>query len=486
VETGPVDPGEQLDAVGHGEGQGWLDWPGGPGMMGRVTYPRRSGNRVVPWIDGVPFYARLLAAIRGARRRVWAVVSFIEPGFKFADGTAWWDLLDECVARGVEVRVLFWRNPRFFKTGHVFLGSAADRAFLAGRGARWMARWDSSGEDPGHCHHQKGFVIDAGSADGIAFVGGMVLSHATLARPGHPEGTAKHDAFVELQGPVVADAAANFVQRWNLARMDAEAPPWPDAASAGPLVGLGTLPPKCGDVDVQLRRTIRAGDYECAEGEAEILDSYRRAFAGARRTIYIENQHPGEVSLLIALAEALRRGVRVVMVAPAEPMGAIVTASREVAALGERAEEHRYGATFRGLAALDGYEGFTLVALARSDRAGDGWRHREIYTHAKLCVVDGAWATIGSANLVDLSLCADHSELNAEFWGEATCWPLLRGLIEEHTGIAAEDDVAALTAIAEQARASSASLIAGGPVLVGCYALSAARYGQDAALTGCP
>lgn len=442
--------------------------------MSDGPYPRRAGNLVIPWIDGVPFYERLLAAIRGARARVWAIVSFIEPAFRFPDGTAWWDLLDECAARGVEVRVLFWRNPRFFKTGHVFLGGAADREFLAMRGARWAARWDSSGDDPGHCHHQKGFVIDAGADDATAFVGGMVLSTATLARPGHRDGMAKHDAFVELRGPVVLDAIANFVQRWNLARIDAEAPPWPNDGAAGPLAPPERAPPACGDVEAQLCRTIRAGDYGSA-GEATIREHYLGAIRGAVRTIYIENQHPGELAILTEIEGALRRGVRVAMIVPAAPMGAIVQAGREVAALGTNAHTHRYGPTFTRLAGLGEYQHFTLAALARSDRVGDGWRVREIYTHAKLCVVDGAWATCGSANLVDLSMLADHTELNASFWGAATCMPLLRTLVAEHTGVAAADDVAALDAIATAARAGAASRAAGGPV-DGCHALDPRGY----------
>ena len=35
----------------------------------------------------------------------------------------------------------------------------------------------------------------------------MVLSHATLAEPGHRRGSEKHDAFLELRGPAAADAA---------------------------------------------------------------------------------------------------------------------------------------------------------------------------------------------------------------------------------------------------------------------------------------
>lgn len=28
-----------------------------------TVYPRRAGNLVTPWIDGVPFYERLLGAV---------------------------------------------------------------------------------------------------------------------------------------------------------------------------------------------------------------------------------------------------------------------------------------------------------------------------------------------------------------------------------------------------------------------------------------
>ena len=440
-----------------------------------AMYPRRAGNLVTPWIDGIPFYERLRAAIRGARTRLWAIVSFIEPGFHFPDGMAWWDLLDDTAARGIEVRVLFWRNPQFFQTRHVFLGTPTDRAFLDARRGGWAARWDTS-VDAAHCHHQKAFVIDAGEDDALAFVGGMVLSRATLAHPGHAEGLAKHDAFVELQGPVVFDAIDNFVQRWNLARVDPAAPPWPDAARAAPLSLPPHPPPPCGPVDVQLSRTIRPGDYG-ASGESTILEHYRDAFAAARRTIYLENQHPGEASLLHALDQALRRGVHVAMVVPGAPMPAIIQASREVAT-SESRTSHRYSSAFHGLAALGAHPHFTLAALARSDALPAGWSHREIYVHAKLCIVDGSWATLGSANFVDLSLLADHTELNATFWGSATCLPLLRQLISEHTGIDPPDDLAALSTLATAARAGRASRLAGGPI-DGCYALDPARYGQD-------
>ncbi len=451
---------------------------------------------VIPWIDGSPFYTRLASAFRAARRRIWAIVSFIEPGFCFPDGTSWWDLLDECVRRGIEVRVLFWRNLGF-RTDHVFRGGPEEREFLRRRGAAFAARWDSSGEDPTHCHHQKGYVIDAGEADTIAFIGGMVLSHSTLAAPGHRHGRAKHDAFLELRGPAVVDAEHNFVQRWNLGRRDEAAPPWPDAGRAAALPWPTRVPPTCGDVSVQLARTIRAGaypgrtpvlgapDFDSSAGESTIREHYLAAFAAAQRTIYLENQHPGELSLLTALAAALQRGVQVVMVVPGEPMPAIMTASRECAAWADAQQTHRYGATFAALGALASAPNFTLAALARSDPGAtpDAWVHREIYTHAKLCVVDGAWATLGSANLVDLSLQPDHTELNAAFWSPSVCAALLRGLVAEHCEVDEADDLAALRSFARIARASRERLLAGGPVLAGCYALDATCYAQGPALT---
>ena len=405
-------------------------------------------------------------------------------------------LLNEAQARGVDVRVLFWRNPGFFKTAHVFLGGARERELLRGWDARWRARWDSSGDDPGHCHHQKAYVIDGLEADPLAFVGGMVLSHATLAEPGHRQGMQKHDAFLELRGPAVADAEHNLVQRWNLARQDPAAPPWPDAERAGLIPYPDRLPAKRGEVEVQLARTLRPACYPgvaCAPaaepfdgnaGETTILEHYRGAFAAARRTIYLENQHPGQHELLVLLANALERGVKVVMIVPGDPMAAIYRARAEVEALAAagRADEHRYGPTFQALAALAAHPGFTLAALARSDPdPAGGWRQREIYTHAKLCIVDGEWLTLGSANFVDLSLDADHSELNAAVWGASTALPLLRALCSEHSDEdhGAFDDTQALTQLAALAHASRKSLGEGGPVLGGCYALDPARYALD-------
>ena len=82
-----------------------------------TPYPPRPGNLVTPWVDGVAFYGRLHAVLRAATRCVWGAISFMHRDFRFPDGTPLWDALDACAARGVDVRLLFWRNARFSTAG---------------------------------------------------------------------------------------------------------------------------------------------------------------------------------------------------------------------------------------------------------------------------------------------------------------------------------------------------------------------------------
>ena len=53
--------------------------------------------------------------------------------------------------------------------------------------------------------------------------------------------------------------------------------------------------------------------------------------------------------------------------------------------------------------------------------------------HSKICLIDDLWGTCGSANLVDLSLHRDHTELNVAFWHAPSSGALLRTLVHEHT-----------------------------------------------------
>ena len=74
------------------------------------TYPTRTGNHVVAWIDGEPAFRRICEAVELAEESVWATITFMWPSFHMPDGrgTAL-DVLERAARRGVDVRILCWR-----------------------------------------------------------------------------------------------------------------------------------------------------------------------------------------------------------------------------------------------------------------------------------------------------------------------------------------------------------------------------------------
>src|SRR6185369_13300050 len=100
------------------------------------SYPQRPGNLVRPLIDGAPAFRRICEAVEGARFSVWLTVTFLWPTFEMPDGRgSTFDVLDRAAARGIDVRIIFWR-PDVPATGHArnaFWGSAEQRALLDGR-----------------------------------------------------------------------------------------------------------------------------------------------------------------------------------------------------------------------------------------------------------------------------------------------------------------------------------------------------------------
>ena len=299
------------------------------------SYPIRGGNLVRPLVDGGPAFSRIAEVVAGARRSVWVTVAFHEMAFRLPDGHgSLFDLLDRAHARGIDVRVIFWRHPelaRFAPDSH-FAGTASDLEFLRARGSRFQARWDRA--HGRYCQHQKSWLVDAGLPSEAAFVGGINLNQASVVAPGHAarDGGSTHDVYVEVRGPSASDVHHNFVQRWNEAS-DRELPDglWPDASSQSLLEFPSVLSRPMGSVPVQIQRTVRKerysdgtaavghGSFAIAQGEHSILDQYLRAIDRARSAIYIEDQAIGAPQVVDALRDALGRGVEVVVLVPADP-----------------------------------------------------------------------------------------------------------------------------------------------------------------------
>ncbi|MCP5041302.1 MAG: phosphatidylserine/phosphatidylglycerophosphate/cardiolipin synthase family protein [bacterium] len=427
-----------------------------------ASYPVREGNAVRPLVDGVPAFTRICEAVERAKRSVFVTVAFLEEEFRMPGGRgSLFDVLDRAAAQGVDVRVIFWSEPRIAEQiadEQHFLACRENTQLLEARGSGIRARWDRV---PKFCQHQKSWIIDAGEPGEVAFVGGINLDAGSVVEPGHPHapeiepGKGIHDLYCEIRGPAATDVVHNFVQRWNEAS-ERSAPHgcYPDPRRCDDLAFPTRLAPKAGATSVQITRSVLEGLYKndhptpggqryaIEAGEYSIKEQYLTAIAAARRTIYFENQLLFCPETIEALRCALERDVLVTVLVPRVTMPEVV-AAREIPLAAP---------LFEALADLGNFENFTFVGLAANRGPGV---YEDIYVHAKFAAIDDAWGTIGSTNTMFRSFKGD-TELNASFWDARIVRALRCELLEEHFGqdTAGLDDVGAFRRYREIAHAN--------------------------------
>lgn len=435
------------------------------------SYPVRSGNALRALVDGEAAFGRICEAVEAAKKSVWLTIAFHHAPFRMPGGRgSLFDVLDNATARGIDVRVIFWRSHRAL--GEHFHGTQDDHAWLDGRGSKFLARWDRAQKD--YCQHQKSWLVDAGEPSEIAFVGGINLNPASVCAAGHADrdGDHTHDVYLEIRGPSATDVHHNFVQRWNEASER--------GVPLGTRIGGGSdLPfphaasPEAGRSIVQMQRTVRAGHYSdgtatpggvslpIGDGEFSIFDQYCKAIDAAKSTIYIEDQYLVSPDVAERLQAALARGVDVVFLCPAEPEDQVMEAMRSPAAAPLRAQ----------LAALGDHPNFLLAGIA-SPRTNEA-----IYIHDKIMLVDDCWATIGSCNIASRSFFGD-TELNAAIWDEDFVRALRVELLQEHLGIDTSRMEArdALALYREAARGNAQARHRGEPMRGLAFALDPASY----------
>ncbi|MBI3678647.1 MAG: phosphatidylserine/phosphatidylglycerophosphate/cardiolipin synthase family protein [Proteobacteria bacterium] len=440
------------------------------------SYPVRAGNALRALIDGEPAFRRICEAVQSAKNSVWVTVAFLYPDFRMPDGRTVFDVLDAAKARGIDVRVIFWRTDRADSLH--FHGREDDHAMLAARGSRFKARWDRAQKH--YCQHQKSWLIDAGTPDEIAFVGGINLDPMSVSAPGHAgrDGEHIHDVYLELRGPSASDVHHNFAQRWNEAserRSDRgtwshsheDVLKFPTRASAA-----------AGNSIVQMQRTVRAGHYfdtapapgaeryDIGKGEFSVFEQYVKAIDAAKRTVYIEDQYLAPPDIIEHLHAALARGVDVVYLAPADPERQVKDARLKPSAK----------AFFERLAALAGFDHFALVGIAAPQTNGT---LENVYVHAKIMMVDDCWATIGSCNIASQSFFCD-TELNAAIWDEDFVRDLRATLLKEHLGLDTSrmEDRDAMRLYREAARENAQRRHRGEKMNGLAFALDPAMYGM--------
>jgi phosphatidylserine/phosphatidylglycerophosphate/cardiolipin synthase-like enzyme len=462
TDHGPEQPGTERDT---GRADDWFlsaEERGNPRFEDSKLDSWSAGNLVRPLIHGATYFARLHEELSGlqAGDRVWFTDWRGDPDERLLPtGPTIGDLLADLARRGVEVRGLVWRSHGLRVSGAISghsnahlgrqINEAGGEVLLDQRVAMFGS------------HHQKLVVIrhrDDAARD-VAFVGGIDLSHSRrddADHQGDPQALSLdprygprppwHDAALELHGPVVADLLEVFAERWNdphpldrhtplrmlhqrLARMPRHPQPLPESAPP---------PPPAGPHSVQLLRTYseRRPPFPFAPaGERSVARGYAKAFARARHLIYVEDQYLWSPDIADGIAVALTRNpdLRVIAVVPRYP-------SSDGPVSGPPSRIGQLRALGRLRRAAPGRVG--VYDIENSSGV-------PIYIHAKICIVDDTWFTIGSDNFNRRSWTTD-SELTCAVLDTTPTAPgtigagthaadLRRELWAEHLGTSRDD-----------------------------------------------
>jgi phosphatidylserine/phosphatidylglycerophosphate/cardiolipin synthase-like enzyme len=377
----------------HGDGRAWSE-----------------GNRVEALVHGASYYPRLLAALRTLRGGdLLCLTDWRGDADRDLDGpgTEIGRVLVELARRGVQVRGLLWRShpdqADFSEQENIRLGEVVNRA-----GGEILL--DERVRGPGSQHQKLVLVRHPGREhEDVAFVGGIDLCHGRrddqrhlgdpLAIPMDRRYGPRppwHDAQLEVHGPAVGDLTLTFRERWEDPTPLDHRNPWRARITRrtgqprhpGPLPAQLPDPGPAGPHAVQVLRTYPAKRPPlpfAPQGERSIARAYAKAFRRARRLIYVEDQYLWSAEVARLLAEALRRApeLRLIAIVPRYP-------DRDGRLSGP---PNRIGQQ----TAID------HVRAAGADRVAiydlENEEGRPIYVHAKVCVVDDVWATVGSDNL---------------------------------------------------------------------------------------
>ena len=161
-------------------------------------------------------------------------------------------------------------------------------------------------------------------------------------------------------------------------------------------------PARCGGHTVQLLRTYpyrRWQGYPFAPyGERSVALGYANALRLARRLVYVEDQYLWSAEVAETFAEALVRqpDLHMIAVVPRYP--------DQPGRMADAAEAVGRG---RALAALRHAGGERFAVYAPENPAGT-----PVYVHAKVCIIDDAWLSVGSDNF-NLRSWTHDSELTA-------------------------------------------------------------------------
>jgi cardiolipin synthase len=347
-----------------------------PTIAAHADAPIVAGNRVELLFNGEQVFPAMLKAIHAARRSITYAQYLYQEGdiaYELANAFA-----ERCRA-GVVVNILIDSHggkmpmdiPEIWKN--------------AGCRMEWFRRiklfqlftpWSLLSYN--YRNHRRILVIDGE----IGFTGGHGVDQAWTG-----DGrTKKHwrDTDVRLEGPIVQQLQAAFAESWR--------------ETTGELLGddlyFPTLKPR-GKVYAQV---VRSSPYS---GTYESYLLFLLSIVSAQKSIYITNPYfiPDE-RMIEALLEAVKRGVRVVVLGPGDIDWLLVY----------RASRRGFGELLLGGIELYEYQPALL--------------------HAKTMVVDGTWALVGTTNLDNRSF-ALNEEINFIAYDAGIAGQLEKAFLED-------------------------------------------------------
>jgi cardiolipin synthase len=327
-----------------------------PTVQAHAATPVVGGNRVEFLLNGEEIFPAMLAAIRGAQKTIAYAQYFYEDGpvaREMAEA-----LVERCRA-GVRAHILLDGFGTLFMPPEY-------RQTMEEAGCEVVTFRPLNPLNPfalrkaNNRNHRRILVIDGR----VGFTGGSGVS-AKWMGDGRTKGHWR-ETDVRVEGPVVQSLQGAFAENW--------------LEATGVVLGGEDYFPRAaeprGSVLAQVVRSSPAG------GSSAMYTMLLLAISSAQRSILITNPYflPDE-RMVETLMETAQRGVRVVLLLPG-PIDASLL--REASRL-------EFGRLLRAGVEIHEYQPALL--------------------HAKTMVIDGAWATIGSANLDNRSL-ALNDELN--------------------------------------------------------------------------
>ena len=386
-----------------------------------------AGNEVTPLVHGSDYFSALVAVVKAMGEG--DLLCFADwrgdPDERLdSEGTQVESLLCHAARRGVAVRGLIWRSHldklQFSASENRHLGEEINAA-----GGRCVL---DQRVRPGGSHHQK-FVVarhpDRPALD-VAFVGGIDLCHSRrddATHGGDPQSQPMaavygssppwHDIQLKIQGPAVGDIETVFRERWQdrtplslnpvrlvrdrLSLSDARGRSLPDQLPDPEIRGAHA---------VQILRTYPARwpRYPFApDGERSVARAIGKVLDRARRMIYIEDQYFWSKDIAAGFCKALvaQPDLRMIGVLPLYP--------------------DQDGATSLAPNLIGRSDALELLTRAAPGRVAfygiENHSGVPVYVHAKVCVVDDIWASVGSDNF-NLRSWTHDSELSCAVLSE--------------------------------------------------------------------